>query len=246
MVDFDDHLARADLCVGEHLRVVVDRTARDVVGLEQVEPVLARLPDRDGFDLCRERRAVAHAARVVGKLRQRRPVVAFEDVTELAEQPLVGGAEGDVSVGAPDGLIRRVHAVRRSQRRGYDAARKVFGRFPHRQRDAGVQQRCVDVLADPRTVSGLDGRQNAHRREEPGAEIGQRHARLHRRTAGLARHRHDPGRALRDQIETAFRSGGSCLTVARNRRVDEPRVDRGQRAVAQPEPVHHPRTIVLD
>ena len=46
VIGFDHHLARDDLRIGEHLRVVVDRPARDVVRLEQRQPVRARLRAR--------------------------------------------------------------------------------------------------------------------------------------------------------------------------------------------------------
>ena len=81
----------------------------------------------------------------------------------------------------------------------------------------------------------LERGENADEREEPGAEIGQRHAGLHRRTARLAGHRHDAGHALRDQIEAALAAIGPGLAVAGDRRVDQPRVQRGQRVVAEAE-----------
>ncbi len=72
----------------------------------------------------------------------------------------------------------------------------------------------------------MQRREDAGHREQPRAEIGQRNARLDRRAARLAGDRHDPGDALRDEIETALGPIGSCLPVAGNRRVDQPRIDR--------------------
>ena len=88
--------------------------------------------------------------------------------------------------------------------------------------------------------------EDAGDREQPRAEVGQRYARLDRRTARLARNRHDPRDALRDEIETALGSIGSCLPVAGDRCVDEPRIDLRQGVVAQAEAIHHARAIVLD
>ena len=46
----------------------------------------------------------------------------------------------------------------------------------------------------------------AGEREEPGAEIGERHADLDRRPARLAGDRHQSRHALRDEIESALRA----------------------------------------
>ena len=70
--------------------------------------------------------------------------------------------------------------------------------------------------------------EHAGDREQSRAEVGQRNARLDRRTARLARNRHDPRDALRDEIETALGSIGSCLPVPGDRCVYESRVDRRQ------------------
>ena len=45
-------------------------------------------------------------------------------VAQALEQPIGGGAERDVAVGAADRLIRREHAMRRSERLGRDAPAK--------------------------------------------------------------------------------------------------------------------------
>src|SRR5438034_26404 len=38
MLDLDNHVARVDLRIGEHLRVIVDRPARDVVLFKEGQP----------------------------------------------------------------------------------------------------------------------------------------------------------------------------------------------------------------
>ena len=43
MIGFHNQTTRADMRISKHLRVVVDRTARKAVRLEQIEPVLARM-----------------------------------------------------------------------------------------------------------------------------------------------------------------------------------------------------------
>ncbi len=68
VIDFDDHLARDHLRVGKNLRVVIDRPARDVILVEQGEPMATRLPRGDLFNPGGERGPVPNAARVIGKV----------------------------------------------------------------------------------------------------------------------------------------------------------------------------------
>ncbi len=88
--------------------------------------------------------------------------------------------------------------------------------------------------------------QDSDERKEAGAQIGERHARLARRTSGLAGHRHDARDALGNQIEAAFPAVGAGLAVAGDRRVNQTRVLCRERSVAEAEAVHDARTIVLD
>ena len=95
-------------------------------------------------------------------------------------------------------------------------------------------------------VTRFDGGQDADGGEEAGAQVGERHAGLDRRSAGVAGNRHDAGDALRDEIEAALLARRAGLAVARNRRVDQPRVERRQRRVVEAERGHHAGPVVLD
>ena len=59
----------------------------------------------------------------------------------------------------------------------------------------------------PVRCRALERGQNADDGEETRAEIGQRNAGFHGWTAGFAGDRHDPGDALRDEIESALLRG---------------------------------------
>ena len=100
------------------------------------------------FDFSRQRRAISDATRVVGVIGDRssqlRPI---EQLAQTPKQPIVGGRDRDVPVGTANGLIRRGHPMRRSHRLRRRLAAEVLRRFPHRHRDAGIDQRRVDVLA---------------------------------------------------------------------------------------------------
>src|SRR5205814_6814193 len=104
----------------------------------------------------------------------------------------------------------------------------------------------VDLLAGTGLMPVLDGREDADEREEPGAEIGERDAGLRGRAARLARHRHDARHALGHEIESALAALGPRLAVAGDRRVNQPRILRRERLVAEAERRHHPGPIVLD
>ena len=154
VLGFDHHLARASTCGSvEHLRVVADRPARDVVLLEQrtasacaaaVTVIASMRSGQRLHDACTRLALSANAARRWStrdgpERRHRR-----RNSRSLA------APERDVAVGAADRLVRRVHPVRRAERRRDASAGEILGRLPHRQRDAGVDQRRVDLLAGRR------------------------------------------------------------------------------------------------
>ncbi len=123
---------------------------------------------------------------------------------------------------------------------------EVFGGLPHRERDAGLDERRVDMLADASAITVVEGRQDRRQCEQRGAEIGQRHAHLDRRPAWLAGHRHQSGDPLGDEIEAAFGGVRPGLSVARDRGIDQRRTILCQRRVIEAEPAHDSRSIVLD
>jgi hypothetical protein len=123
---------------------------------------------------------------------------------------------------------------------------EVLGGLPHRQRQAGIEERRVDVLSAAGARAPMKRREDAGERKQSGAEIGDGQTDLHRWTSGLAGDGHDAARALRDEIETAFGGGRPGLTVAGNRRIDQPRIRGGQRGVIEAQPLHHTRAEVLD
>ena len=93
VIGFDDHLARLHLRIGKHLRVVVDRTARNVAGIEQLEPVAARVPTVTVSIRAASLSRLAHAARVVGELGRRGPLRVTQRLAQPLKQPLVRRAD---------------------------------------------------------------------------------------------------------------------------------------------------------
>ena len=194
----------------------------------------------------RQRRAVADAARCRRRSRgSARPLRVAEQRAQPLEQPIVGRRQRDVAVGAADRLIRRAHPVRRSHRpaecrRRRNTAPTPTPTAPRPPRPATY--RCTGRC--PVRGAIVQRGENGREREQPGAEVGQRHADLHRRPARLAGHRHQARHALRDQIEAALARLGTGLAVAGDRRVDQRRMirapacrSRGRSARITPGPV---------
>ena len=67
--------------------------------------------------------------------------------------------------------------------------------------------------------------QDAERREQSGAEIGDRNADAHRALPGQAGDRHQPAHALRDLVEARPVGVGAVLAEAGNAGVDDARID---------------------
>ena len=111
---------------------------------------------------------IADARPVVGESRIGRPFGVVQQVAQPEEQTIVRGAERDEAVRAADGLIGREHAVRRTFRLRDTETGEVLGGFPYRQRNAGFDQRRVDVLAHAGAVAIFQRCQNAGEGEEAG------------------------------------------------------------------------------
>src|SRR6185312_10595911 len=108
------------------------------------------------------------------------------------------------------------------------------------------QQRRLHPLTLARTLALDQREENALRRENTSAQIGDGNARAHRALTGQARHRHDAAHALRDLVEARPLAIGPVLAEARNAGIDEARIDRAQRLVIDAEPVLHVGPVVLD
>ena len=173
MLRREHHAACRDLRVGEHLRVVVDRAARNLAGFEHLEPVAARgwcdiTPSISAASLVALRMRLALSANSLASAHSGMP----ERVAETLKQAIGVGANRDVAVGAPDGLIRRAHPMSRPHRLRRPDPGEVFRRLPHRQRDTRLHERRVDPLTAPGAMAVVQRRENAGQREERRAEIG--------------------------------------------------------------------------
>ena len=140
MLYCDDHVAGHNLGIGEHLGVIVDRPARNVVRLENRQPMAARFLGRDGLNSLREHRSVSYPARVVGQFGYLPPLRVAQHIAEPTKQALVGRAESDVAVGTSNGLVRSVHPVGRPHRRRHAHSREILGGLPKGKRHSGIDE----------------------------------------------------------------------------------------------------------
>src|SRR6266403_798657 len=109
---------------------------------------------------------------------------------------------------------------------GSDGGAPVKVGVPITDLRARLEERRVDELAAAGDVPGTERGQDADDGEEAGAEVRDRHPDLDGRAAVAARGAHDPAHALRDEIVAAAIGVRARLAEARDRAVDQPRIDR--------------------
>ena len=245
MVGLDHQLAGPDVGIGHHLGIVVDGAARHPAGVQQLQPVRPGTGLQHRLDAGGEGLPVADAVGVVPVLGIVGPLRMAQGLAQAPERAVVGGPDGQVAVGAPERLVRRVHAVRRPERLRHPAPREVLRRLPHREGDPGVDERRVDELPAPRAGPREQGGQDAGDGEEGGAEVGHGYPRLDRRAPRLAGDRHEARDALRHEVEAPLAGGRAGLAVARDGRVDEARMPPGERRVVEAELLEHSGPVVL-
>src|SRR5690554_912902 len=131
------------------------------------------------------------------------------------------------------------------------ASRKVeptigAGKAEEGERDRGFGHRDIDEtpLTGPLTI--LKRREDADRREEAATDITDLHAGSLRRAAERTR---DPQRsAARDVVDvvSGAMAKGAVLPIARDGAINQSRVDRSERLIAEPEAIHDARAVALD
>jgi hypothetical protein len=106
--------------------------------------------------------------------------------------------------------------------------------------------RHLDVLALPRGVPLVECGQDADRHVHAGAGIADRRPHVGRRAVGKAGDAHGTAHGLGDRLETLEAAEGTVGAEALDGGVDEPRVDLGERLVAEPQAVERAWPEVLD
>ncbi len=101
------------------------------------------------------------------------------------------------------------------------------------------------MLAFLRLLALEQCNEDAHRAEQPGAEIGDRDADAHRALPGQAGDRHQPAHALSDLVEAGPIGIGAGLAEAGNAAIDDLGIDLGERLVVDAEPALHVGAEIL-
>ena len=237
MWDRHPHGPRRDLRVGEHPVDGVDRPARHAGGLEGGDPGVHRPRAGDVVQQRDQRFAVADAAGVGGEacvLGELRPPGHRAEFAELA---VIADRQGDMPV------ARREHAVGHdvvmlvARARRHHPADQIIHGLVGEPRHLGVEQREVDVLAAARPRATRQRGEDGRRRVHAGHQVGGGDAHLLRAAArqvvALAGDAHEAARALGDQVVAGARGVRPGLAEARDRAIDQARIDRARRSVVE-------------
>ena len=237
---------------GGHLRLV--ERAQPLVGRPLREP---RGERRDQLRPVGDPVAVRGIARIVGEGRQP------ERPAEPGPLPLAADRDGDRPVGGLERLVRddvRVGVAEATRRRPADE--RVLG-LVHEGGEGRAEQVEVDALAGGsgrasadavrrrrRALTGDQRREDRDRPVQPGQDVADRDADLRRpgtrRAVGRPGDRHQPGFGLDHEVVAGPAGIGRGRPVAGDREMDEARVQRLERRVAEPQPVETARPEVLD
>src|SRR2546427_794434 len=119
-------------------------------------------------------------------------------------------------------------------------------RLAGEERRHGVEHRDLDLLAAARPGPREQRERHAVGRRHARDEVGDRGPDLHGRPVGEPGDVHDPRLGLHDEVVAGAVRLRPRLAEARDRAVDEPRVEPGERPVAKPELLHGPGPKVLE
>src|SRR5262245_17015090 len=241
-----DHLARRGLRIVHDLVHGVDGRRRNAAVLEQLQQRLAVVRGDRVCDRLFQIVTMAHTAEV-----RREALVPKRREVEHCHQPLpeaiVGaGDEDPLPVTATEVAIRRQRRMGRAERLRHGAGEQKPLSVIVQQGHRSLQEGAVDALAQSGLGPVEQGVADAERGEDAGREVEERDAGPDRRAAGLARDRHDSAECLHERLVAGAVLARSGAPERRDRAIDEARVERGQRVVAQAEALHRPRPEILD
>ena len=204
--------------------------------------LLAQAPpeERDELAAVLDARGIRREARVGGEGGQP------ERVAERAEEPVVGGRDHDLAVARREDLVRDDRGVRGAVAAGRLAGREVTGQVVGEERDRRLVERHVDEPALADAVALAERREDAERGPEPGRLVDERGAGAHARAVGLAGHAHDPAHGLHQRVVAGLVAERADAPERADRAVDEARVPRAKRLVAESARLCEPRPEALD
>ncbi len=233
--------AAVKLRIGDRLAHGAHTRGRHVARLQELFPFVGGAGEHD----LREHRNLARVvgvALVVGALDH---LGAPQHGPQAALLAQVTGAEHDQAV---LGLERAVGGVRMAiaVRLGMHAVAQIAGEMGAHQDHRHIEHGHVDALPAPGPLALQQRRRERERARHAGGVVDHRRAELHRMHVLRAGHRHDPGRGLDHVVIGGLVAARPLLAEGRERGVDQPRVDRGQRVIAQPQGIERAGPVILD
>ena len=239
------HVQALHLRIGERLVDRVDRPRGHAGLVEDLDPGGGIALGEIGLELVVQLVAVLGAqgaGRIIGVRGER------GRADRLAHaRPDLRPAHREVEVA----VARLVHAGRD---RGRMVVAGLLGDFAFHQparrlevehEELRLQERRLHPLALAGLLALEQRDHDAVRAEDSGAQVRDRDTDAHRSLPRQSGDRHQAAHALRDLVEARAHAIGAVLAVARDAAVDQPRIDRGHRLVADAEPVLHIGAIVL-
>ena len=245
MLDLGHHAARQDLRIGEDLVVMQHRAGGDALGLQCRHPVGCAalgdflLQEADDQLVVPDALGIGLEARIVGELR------LADHGAELAEEILLGAADGQPAVGRLEHLVGRGAAMGLAELLRPLAVGEVVGGLVDAERHRGLEQRGFHPLALAGLLPRLQGGQHADGEVEAGADVGDGKRNAIGRAVLGPGHRHQAGHRLDHEIEAAAAGIGPGLAEARDRAQHQPRIARMQGIPTQTQPLHHAGAEVL-
>ncbi len=245
VLDFDHHLARLHLGIGEHVADAVDRPHGHARLLEGADPFRRRALAQALGDERNERGQVLHAIAVGPEARILRKPGAIDHLHDALPVRLVRAADVDPAVARRERLVGRGEDVRRSGRAGIHAGGEEDRRLPVGLLDRRFHERGLDPLAAACGGARDERRDDSQRGKDAGVDVGDRGAAFGGRAAGLAGDAHDSREALRDQVEAALVGVRAGPSVPGNGAIDQARIQLPQHVISEAESLERSLAVVL-
>src|SRR5216684_1155570 len=229
MLELDFHAARLDLRFLEDLGDVVDRPVRDARHIQQLDPYARGLCEEDRLQEARQLHAVLDALAVRCEARIGGELGAAGDLAEFAVEIVVAAGEDDAAVLGAERLIRSDVRVQVADPRGRLAGGEVVGVLVGEKRDLRVEEREIEMLPGPALRAVRKRRTYRDRSVHAGDDVGDGDAgalrSAARRAVRFAGDAHHAAHALDHEVVAGALAIRAGLAEARDRAVDEARVD---------------------
>ena len=235
----------------EHLFQIVDRPVGHAARIELYCEIIDLIFSECASQLAEREIAIDLAQRRRGEPRVTREVVARECRAQGLPLRIVATGDDEMAVGALEGFVRHhdaaggcTHAAR------HLAGLEIPRRLVRAERRDGVEQRHVDILAEPARIAFAQCRQDGDTGVEPGRQIDDGRTYLHRPAAGHTvrkpGHAHQPADALKDIVVARPFPQRPALAESGDRAIHQPWVERAQRCIIEPAPREVAELVVLD